>query len=155
MKVELIAPAIPNNNQTTKKASVPPLGIAMVAALTPPDVEVSITDENVTPVDFQKQVDLVGITTLTATAQRAYQIADTFRATGVKVILGGIHSSVLPQEAGQYADSVVIGEAEGIWPDVIEDFKANRLRREYRQSERPSLVGLPVPRRDLFAKGAY
>jgi radical SAM superfamily enzyme YgiQ (UPF0313 family) len=155
MKVELIAPAIPNNNQTTKKALVPPLGIAMVAALTPPDVEVSITDENVTPVNFQKQVDLVGITTLTATAQHAYQIADTFRATGVKVILGGIHSSVLPQEAGQHADSVVIGEAEGIWPDVIEDFKTNRLRREYRQSERPSLVGLPVPRRDLFAKGAY
>ncbi len=127
----------------------------MVAALTPPEVEVSLTDENVTVIDFQKETDLVGITSLTVTAQRAYEIADTFRARGVKVILGGIHPSMLPEEASQHADSVVIGEAEGIWPGVVEDFKANKLQRVYRQPERPSLLGLPIPRRDLFAEAAY
>lgn len=127
----------------------------MVAALTPPEVEVSLTDENVTVIDFQKETDLVGITALTVTAPRAYEIADTFRARGVKVVLGGIHPSVLPEEARQHADAIVIGEAESVWPKVIEDFKANKLQGVYQQLERPSLAGLPIPRRDLFAKGAY
>jgi radical SAM superfamily enzyme YgiQ (UPF0313 family) len=127
----------------------------MVAALTPPEVEVSLTDENVTAIDFQKETDLVGITALTFTAHRAYEIADSFRARGVKVILGGIHPSALPEEASQHADAVVIGEAEGIWPNVIDDFKANKLQRIYSQRKLPSLLNLPFPRRDLFAKGAY
>jgi len=127
----------------------------MVAALTPLEVEVSLTDENVTVIDFQKEIDLVGITALTITAKRAYEIADTFRAKGVKVILGGSHPSALPKEASQHADAVVIGEAEGIWANVIEDFKANKLQRIYSQREQPSLLNLPIPRRDLFADGAY
>jgi radical SAM superfamily enzyme YgiQ (UPF0313 family) len=127
----------------------------MVAAVTPPDVEVSLTDENVTDIDFQKEIDLVGITALTVTAPRAYEIADNFRTRGVKVVLGGAHPSVLPEEAGQHADAVVIGEAEGIWPNLIDDFKANKLKRVYQQSEQLSLVNLPIPRRGLFAKGAY
>jgi len=155
MKLEVIAPATKANSQKQKKGLIPPLGLAMVAALTSPEVEVSLTDENVTTIDFQKETDLVGITVLTITAKRAYEIADTFRARGVPVILGGIHPSVLPEEASQHANAVVIGEAEGIWPQVIEDFKANRLQRVYRQHERPSLIGLPCPRRDLFAEDAY
>lgn len=154
MKLQLIAPAI-QENTPLKKVLCPPLGLAMVAALTPPEVEVSLTDENVTVIDFQKKPDLVGITALTITAQRAYEIADTFRARGAKVILGGSHPSALPEEASQHADAVVIGEAEGIWSNVIEDFRANKLQRVYRQRERPSLVNLPIPRRDLFAEGAY
>jgi len=131
------------------------LGLAIVAAVTPPDIEVSLTDENVTVIDFQKETDLVGITVLTVTAQRAYEIADTFRARGVKVVLGGIHPGMLLEEASQHADAVVIGEAEGIWPNLIEDFKTNNLQRVYRQHERPSLLNLPIPRRDLFTEGAY
>jgi radical SAM superfamily enzyme YgiQ (UPF0313 family) len=155
VKLELIVPATQENLQKGKKAICPPLGLAIVAALTPPQVEVSLTDENVTVIDFQKEVDLVGITALTITAQRAYEIADAFRARGVKVILGGIHPSALPEEAIQHADAVVIGEAEENWPKVIADFKANKLQRMYRSLERPSLVNLPIPRRDLFAKGRY
>ena len=156
MKLELIVPATQENTrQGRKKAIFPPLGAAMVAALTPPDVEVSLTDENVTAVDFRKEADLVGITALTNTAQRAYEIADTFRARGVKVVLGGIHPSILPEEAGQHADAVVVGEAVGVWPGLIEDFKANRLQPMYQSKERPSMNNLPIPRRDLFIKGAY
>ena len=155
MRIELIVPAMQENPGKRKKAITPPLGMAMVAALTPPDIDVSLTDENVTPVDFEKEVDLVGITALTLTAKRAYQIADTFRARGVKVVLGGMHPSALPEEASQHADAVVIGEAEEIWPTLIEDFKANKLQRIYKRDNYPSLVGLPIPRRDLYAEGAY
>jgi len=155
VKLELIAPATQENIRKRKKALCPPLGLAMVAAVTPPEAEVSLTDENVTVIDFQKETDLVGITALTVTAPRAYEIADNFRARGVKVILGGPHPSALPEEASQHADAVVIGEAEGIWPNLINDFKATKLQRIYRRRERPSLVNLPIPRRDLFAKGAY
>jgi radical SAM superfamily enzyme YgiQ (UPF0313 family) len=155
VKLELIVPATQENIRRRKKGLIPHLGLAMVAAVTPPEVEVSLTDENVTDIDFQKEIDLVGITALTVTAPRAYEIADNFRARGVKVILGGAHPSTLPDEASQHADAVVIGEAEGIWPNLIKDFKSNKLQKVYRQRERPSLVNLPIPRRDLFAKGAY
>lgn len=155
MRLELIVPSMAGENGEPKKLLCPPLAPAAIAALTPPEVEVSITDENVTAIDFHKDTDLVGITVLTATAKRAYEITDFFRARGVKVVLGGIHASIMPDEASEHADAVVIGEAEGIWPQVIEDFKAGRLQKVYRQHERPSLVGLPVPRRDLFKKGAY
>jgi radical SAM superfamily enzyme YgiQ (UPF0313 family) len=154
MKLELIAPAT-ETSRVWHKAVFPPLGLAAVAALTPPEIEVSLTDENVAVVDFREVVDLVGITALTATAQRAYDIADKFRARGVKVVLGGAHPSAMPGEALQHADAVVIGEAEGIWPNLINDFKANKLQGMYRQDEKPSLVNLPVPRRDLFARGVY
>jgi len=127
----------------------------MVAALTPPEVEVSLVDENVSAIDFQKETDLVGITATTVTAQRAYEIADAFRARGVKVVLGGVHPSFLPEEASQHADAVVIGEAEGVWPSLIEDFKAHKLKRMYRHNEHISLINLPKPRRDLFPKSAY
>jgi radical SAM superfamily enzyme YgiQ (UPF0313 family) len=155
MKLELIVPATQENLLNQKKTPGPHLGLAMIAALTPPEVEVLLTDENVTVIDFQKEIDLVGITVLTITAKRAYEIADTFRAKGVKVVLGGSHPSALPKEASHHADAVVIGEAEGIWANVIEDFKTNKLQRIYRQREQPSLLNLPIPRRDLFANGAY
>ncbi|MBI2850960.1 MAG: B12-binding domain-containing radical SAM protein [Chloroflexi bacterium] len=155
MKLMLIAPAISGNRRKLKKVLVPPLGLGMIAALTPPDVEVSLIDENVAAIDFQEDTDLVGITVLTITAQRAYEIADIFRDRGIKVVLGGIHASFLPDEASQHADSVVIGEAEETWPRLIADFKANRLQKKYEQGERKPLNNLPVPRRDLFARGSY
>ena len=154
LRLELILPK-QKGAQRAKKTMVPHLGLATVAALTPDDVEVTLTDEQIAAVDLQKHVDLVGISTLTTTAPRAYEIADSFRARGVQVVLGGIHPSILPEEAGQHADAVVIGEAEGIWPSVIEDFKANRLKKFYHQQERPSSDCWPLPRRDLFAKSGY
>ena len=145
MRLRLIAPATQEGRQKRKKALLPPLGLATVAALTPPGIDVSLTDENVTDIDFEEPADLVGITALTVTAKRAYEIADTYRARGVKVVLGGIHPSVLPEEAGHHADAVVVGEAEGVWSDLIEDFRANKLKPLYRQSERPSVLACPWP----------
>ena len=157
MKLVLIAPARKEALTRSKRllSLAPPLNLAIVAALTPPDVEVSIIDENFTSIDFNQAVDLVGITAVTPTVQRAYQIADAFRARGVKVVLGGIHPTMLPEEAGQRADSVVLGEAEGCWQNLLDDFKAGKLKDTYQNGERPSLVGLPWPRRRLFAKKGY
>lgn len=155
MKLELIVPATKEQRHRRRWALCPPLAPAMIAALTPPDVEVSITDENVSTIDFKKEVDLVGITVITSTANRAYEIADFFRTKGVKVVLGGIHPSVLPEEAGQHADAVVIGEAELTWPRLITDIKAGQLQKIYQHNERPSLAGLPIPRRELYSRSRY
>lgn len=155
MRIELIVPATQGSLTTRRKAVAPPLGLATVAALTPPDVDVSLTDENVGPVDFQIEADLVGITALTTTALRAYRIADEFRSRGVKVVMGGIHASVLPEEASEHADAVVVGEAEEAWPALIEDLRNNRLRPVYKSKKHPALAGLPIPRRELYAAKAY
>lgn len=155
MRLRLIVPATNENLRRRRKSMSPPLGLAMVAAVTPPDVEVAVTDENAAEVDLDEAVDLVGITVPTFTALRAYELADAFRARGVKVVLGGIHASTLPGEAGQHADAVVCGEAEEIWPEVIADARAGRLRPLYRAAARPGLRGLPRPRRDLFPREAY
>ena len=155
MELMLIAPSRQGRQQRFKKSLFPPLGLTMVAAATPSDVKISIIDENIEAIDIQKGVDLVGITATTVTANRAYNLADTFRQRGIKVVLGGIHPSFMPIEASQHADAVVIGEAEGIWPQVIQDFKNGKLKSIYQQIKRPSLAGLPIPRRDLLSKKGY
>ena len=155
MKLQLIVPATTAQRHGWRLSLCPPLAPAMLAALTPPGLDVSITDENVSLIDFNSKPDLVGITVLTSTANRAYEIADIFRSLGTRVVLGGIHPSILPNEAGMHADAVVIGEAESTWPALIEDFRSGRLQKVYRQSGRPALTGLPVPRRDLFQRNRY
>jgi radical SAM superfamily enzyme YgiQ (UPF0313 family) len=167
MRIELINPNNPINaanvpflqkglfSSLKAKAYSPPLNLCMIAAYTPDDIEVSITDECVNSLDFDKTVDLVGITCLTATSARAYEIADAFRERGVKVVMGGIHVSSLPDEALQHCDSLVIGEAEGIWDQVVQDFRCGRLTRRYRNANFVDLRGLPLPRRDLLNPGDY
>ncbi|UCD83286.1 MAG: B12-binding domain-containing radical SAM protein [Deltaproteobacteria bacterium] len=133
---------------------MPPLPLMQLAALTPPDIEVEIIDENVEAVGYQ-ETDLVGISSMTSSAPRAYQIADTYREKGIPVILGGIHPSILPEEAAVHADSVVIGEADKIWPQIFQDFRDNSLRDSYRGSEIPDLKDLTPLRRDLIKKDKY
>jgi len=111
---------------------LPPLGLLRVAALTPPEWEVIVADEKVEPLDLGQSADLVGISTMTPAANRAYEIADSFRARGVKVIMGGMHVSNLPDEALKHCDSVLIGEAEDIWEDILDDFKKGELKNIYR-----------------------
>ncbi|MGB8991330.1 MAG: radical SAM protein, partial [Desulfobaccales bacterium] len=92
------------------------------------------------------------ITVMTDLVPRAYQIADTYRHQGVKVVLGGIHPTILPEEALGHADAVVVGEAEGVWPRVVADAASGRLQRLYRAGKKTDLTGLPRPRRDLFPR---
>lgn len=131
------------------------LSLATVAALTPSDVEVNIIDENVEDIDFNMTTGLVGITASTFLAPRAYEIADEFRKRGVIVVLGGIHPSVLPDEAIQHADAVVIGEAERVWGNLVNDYKKDKLKQFYQSPQRPDLSQVPIPRWDLLKNNLY
>ena len=133
---------------------IPPLNLAYVAALTPSHWDVRIVDENLAKeeVGYGWKPDLVGITTLTPTAPRAYALAKRFRKEGAHVVLGGVHVSALPVEGSRYADSVVVGEAEPVWKQLIADFEAGTPRRRYQGGLLP-LDGLPIPRRDLLPRG--
>ena len=117
---------------------LPCLGLLKVAALTPSDWQVTIIDEKVEPLDLNQEADLVGITAMTTTVQRGYEIADHFRRRGIKVVMGGMHVSCLPGEALQHCDSVVVGEAEVLWPALLQDFQQNSLKPVYRHGDEPT-----------------
>ncbi len=129
---------------------VSPLSIPTVAALTPAGIDVDLLDDFQESIEPADPPDLVAISAFTPAATRAFEIADTFRARGVPVVLGGLHPTVLPEEAREHADAVVAGEAEGVWPDVVEDVRQGRLQPLYRRKKPAPLHGLPSPRRDLF-----
>jgi radical SAM superfamily enzyme YgiQ (UPF0313 family) len=136
---------------TTKGRQLAHIGLPIVAAWTPPEWEVEIIDDVSQDVDFEANVDLVGISIFTAQAVRGYELADRFRKRGIKVILGGMHASSLPEEAIHHADAVVIGEAEGVWPVVLEDWKKNQLKRFYRNEQMfKDLSYYRPPRRELL-----
>ncbi len=136
-----------------------PLSLTTLAALTPgePDVEYRLVDESVDPVPLDFPADLVGISVITGTARRAYALADHFRRRDIPVVLGGVHVTAMPEEAGQYADSVVVGMAEHIWPRLIRDFRSGKLQPLYRQEESGDAFaeGLPTPRWDLMRTSGY
>lgn len=132
---------------------VPCLALLKVAALTPPEWQVTVVDEKIEPLDLNQDVDLVGISALTTTVQRGYEIADHFRRRGIKVVMGGMHVSCLPDEALQHCDSVVVGEAELLWPALLQDFQANALKPVYRHGdELPSITSLPVPDWEIYGR---
>ena len=126
-----------------------PLGLAYVAAVTPNDWDIKITDENFKPFEMEP-ADLVAITAFTSNINRAYEIARMYQERRTKVVMGGIHASMLPDEVMQYADAVVVGEVEGIWQEVLKDFSANQLKRKY-VGPRVDLKNYDIlPRRDLL-----
>ena len=127
----------------------------MLAALTPPEFDIKIINDECEKIDFDDPIDLVGISFLTPAALRAYEIADAFRKKNIPVVFGGVHASALPDEAIEHADSVVIGEAENIWPKLLDDFKNNNLKRFYKSEVFVDLTNLPIPRRDLLNKKIY
>jgi radical SAM superfamily enzyme YgiQ (UPF0313 family) len=148
MKLLLISPSYNSGIKVIKAVKIPQLSLHILASLTPNDIDITVVDEEVNEIDFSLGFDLVGISSMTATANRSYQLSDLFRQRGSKVVLGGIHPSILPEEAIQHADAVVIGEAEGCWADVINDFRKGKLQRFY-QAPEPDLSKYPFPRRDL------
>ncbi len=105
--------------ETVKVLGLPPLNLAHIASVTPDRYEVRIIDEHVTPLDYDTPADLVGLTAMTPLAPRAYAIAAEFRSRGIPVVLGGIHGSMAPEEASRHVDSVVVGEGDEIWPEIL------------------------------------
>lgn len=134
-----------------------PLTLTTLAALIPPDLNTTVTlvDEGITDIDPDFAADLVGISAITGTAPRAYELAAQFRQRGRPVILGGVHPTLMPQEAAHHADSIVVGYAEQSWPQLLRDFVAGRLQARYDQAPHLSLTNLPLPRRDLLPARHY
>lgn len=129
----------------------PLLGLTLLAAQFPKHYEVRIINEAIEEVDFDAEVDLVGITALTCVARRAYEVADRFRSRGIKVILGGVHPSLLPEEAKEHADTVFIGEAEGVLDLLVRDFEEGMLKPFYKNRQWSDLHAMPIARRDLLS----
>jgi len=156
MKVTLIEPAMIKSRDFSEKRSwqLTPLTLAALAGITPPDVEVEALDDRIEEIEYHAHRDLVGISVKTFTARRAYQIADEFRRRGVPVILGGHHPTLLPDEALLHADSVLVGEAEEVWPDILRDTEYKQLKRIYRQSRTLPFEGAEVDR-SIFAGKKY
>jgi radical SAM superfamily enzyme YgiQ (UPF0313 family) len=121
-----------------------------LAALTPPNWEVEHIDEGQEKIDFNKKVDLVGITFHTPSANYVYKVAAEFRKRGIPVVLGGPHVSLLPDEAEKHADAIFIGEAEDTWKEFLIDFENKSFKKRYVQEHPSSLVNLPMARKDLF-----
>jgi radical SAM superfamily enzyme YgiQ (UPF0313 family) len=131
-----------------------PLSLMVLAGLTPPEWEISILDENLGTPDYRAmpRPDLVGITAFTSQANRAYEVATHFRRLGVPVVMGGIHATMCLDEVMQRVDSVVTGEAEGIWPQVLEDARHGSLKRRY-DGGLAEINDVPLSRHDLLATG--
>ena len=142
MKVTLIYPAIGDYED---EACMEPLSLGALAGLTPPDVAVIMYDDRLEEIPYDEPTDLVGISVQIYTARRAYEISAEYRRRGVPVILGGMHVTLLPEEAAQHADSILISDAEQLWHQVIEDARHGGLK--------PVYQGQPcIPQPDSFTR---
>jgi radical SAM superfamily enzyme YgiQ (UPF0313 family) len=152
-KLLLINPVNPGRRGLTVNPSsrFQPLGLGIIAALTPHDWKIEIVDENFAPFKFQ-EADLVGLTAFTANICRAYEISSLYKKRGTPTVLRGIHASMCPEEALQYADSVVIGEAESVWANIVSDFETGKTQEIYK-GDWLDLQEMSQPRRDLFHPG--
>lgn len=158
MRILLVLPAGEQVRVTKERPQVPRremlrfsvLPLTVVAALTPLEHRVQISDENVEPLDFEADVDVVGVTFMTALAPRAYEIARQFQARGKTVVGGGFHPTLCPEEAASHFDAIVVGDAEGAWEEVLRDIQAGRLRKIY--SNPGADFCKSIPRRDLLAR---
>ncbi len=132
-------------------------GLQTIAGLTPGEHSITIIDENLEEIDFNQQADIVALTAMTQQASRAYEIAAEFKKRGRYVVIGGIHSTVMPQEAAEHVDTVFTGEAENTWPEFIRDFSRGQPQKLYSQSDYPAVEmnKIPLPRYDLTAKYKY
>jgi len=133
MRLTFVHPAIGHRTgesyiRTWQMESLP---IANLTALTPPDVELAFYDDRMEAIPFDERTDAVAIPVETYTAARAYQIASEYRARGVPVVMGGFHATLVPEEVARFAESVVVGEAEGVWGEVIDDLRHGTLKRRY------------------------
>jgi radical SAM superfamily enzyme YgiQ (UPF0313 family) len=143
------------HGQYIDEGSMEPLPLAVLAGLTPADVECVLYDDRIEPIPFDEATDLVAISTEIYTARRSYEIAAEYRARGVPVVLGGVHPTLLPDEAMEHADAVLLGDGEPLWGRLVEDAREGVLHRVYRSRPGIAQEGGTQPRRDLFTGKKY
>jgi radical SAM superfamily enzyme YgiQ (UPF0313 family) len=134
-----------------------PLTLTTLAALVPSELnaDVRLIDEGIEDVDLTLDADLIGMTVITGTAKRAYELAAHFRGRGIPVVLGGPHVTLIPDDAAPHADAIVVGYAEESWPQLVRDFASLRLQPRYVQRPGLTLVNLPFARRDLLPRHRF
>jgi radical SAM superfamily enzyme YgiQ (UPF0313 family) len=156
MRITLIKPKIGKKEYGpyVDKGRMQPLQMGMLAGVTPADVDISFYDDRMEEVNFDEPTDLVALTVESFTARRAYEISKHYRQKGIPVIMGGMHPTLIPEEVLENADSIFTGDAETLWPTVVEDAGKGQLQRHYRGH-----FGVPqkgtFPRRDIFAGKGY
>jgi radical SAM superfamily enzyme YgiQ (UPF0313 family) len=159
LRVKLILPALTEATspfwRPIKYSLFPPLGLATIAAYLDPDDEAVIVDEHVEPLDTNDAPDLVLIQVYITNARRAYALADTYRAKGAFVALGGLHVTSLPEEAAAHADTIFLGPGEQTFPQFLADFRGGRPAPVYRSTTDRTLARMPPVRRDLIRRRHY
>jgi radical SAM superfamily enzyme YgiQ (UPF0313 family) len=156
LRVVLISPKGPlyrhRGGIWKKSLRYQPLTLTTLAALIPPElpVDLRLIDEGIADVPLDLEADLIGLTVITGTAMRAYELADHFRGRGIAVVLGGPHVTLIPGDAQPHADAIVVGYAEDTWPELLRDFAAGEMKARYNQTPGLEIGGRPFPRRDLL-----
>ena len=157
MKIALLAPAGAMhryNGLFHKNLHYAPITLALLAALVPDDIgaQVCIWDETAEPIPLDLEADIVAMTCITGTSSRTYRYADYFRSRGITVFLGGVHPTLMPEEAKGHADCVFVGMAEETFPQALRDWSSGELKPYYHQPEGANIAGRPLPRKDLLKK---
>ena len=161
MKIALLSPKGPlyrhRGGIFKKSLRYGPLTLTTLAALIPGELQVDLHlyDEGIENIPEDLQADLIGMTVITGTAMRCYELARMFRARGIKVVLGGPHVTLLPEEAAQHADAIVTGYAEQSWPRLLRDFAAGQMRSRYQQADDFTLEQPVFPARHLLDKRKF
>lgn len=151
MKITFIRPNLYDDRSSD---AMEPLCFAILKSLTPDDIETAFYDERLEPIPLDEDTDLVAMTVETYTARRAYQIAAAFRERGIPVVIGGYHPTFLPDEVLEHADAIVMGDAEGVWGQILKDVQNGGLRKVYQSSEFPDLANM-LPDRSIFKGKKY
>ncbi len=157
MRLTLVHPCIgrrAGDRRYIRSWQMEPLAPAVIAGLTPRDVAVRFYDDRLEPIPYDEPTDLVALSVETYTAVRCYQIASEYRRRGVPVVMGGFHATLCTEEVAEYADAVVVGEAEGLWPEILDDFRHGTPRKVYRREGRPPLAGI-LGDRSIFRGKRY
>ncbi len=157
MKITLIKPTIGTKEHSlyVDEGRMEPLMLGVLAGLTPPDVEVVLHDDRMEKIPYDEETDLVAITVETYTARRAYEISKEYRDRGVPVIMGGMHVTLLAQEVQEHTDSMLMGDAETVWEQVIDDVRNNKLKKLYKGPPGIGQIGGIKPRRELYEGKGY
>ncbi len=157
MKLTLIKPNIGRREHSlyVDEGRMEPLQLGILAALTPPDIDVVMYDDRMEQIPYDEPTDLVAITVETFTARRAYEIREEFRKRGVQTVMGGMHAMLIPEEVAEHCDCVIVGDAEPVWETMLCDFKHGRLKKRYdaMQPECPQIN--VITRRDIFEGKGY
>ena len=156
-QIALIKPNIGVRQHSGQRdtAAMEPLGLSVLAGLTPPEAQTFLVDDRLEPVPYDRPTDLAAITVETFTARRAYQIAANYRRRGVPVVMGGMHPLLVPDEVAAHADSILIGDAEGVWPQVVADAMAGRLQPRYSAESSHPIQDGTLPDRSIFGRRHY